>query len=113
MASFASVVNAVQCAIHIQRTLAAQNEQQPGAGMNLRIGISAGEPVQNDKQLYGAAVNLAARLCDHAEPGRILAAQVVRDLCAGKTIPFVDRGAFEARGFEEPIAAFEVAWRDV
>ena len=78
-------------------------------GMNLRIGISAGEPVRNDNQLYGAAVNLAARLCTHAKPGSILVAQVVRDLLVGKRIPFNGLGEFEAKGFEQPIPLIEVA----
>jgi class 3 adenylate cyclase len=112
MVSFASAVSAVECAIDIQRTMVKHNEENPTAVMNLRIGISAGEPVRNDKQLYGAAVNLAARLCAHAKPRSILVAQVVRDLCVGKTIPFVGGGEFDAKGFEQPVPLFEVAWRD-
>jgi class 3 adenylate cyclase len=113
MTSFASAVSAVECAIDIQRAMVKHNEENPKAIMNLRIGICAGEPVRNDKQLYGAAVNLAARLCAHAKPGSILVAQVVKDLCVGKTIPFVDRGEFTAKGFEKPIRVFEVAWKDI
>ena len=71
------------------------NEKKLDTDINLRIGISAGEPVSNDNQLYGAAVNLAARLCTHAKPGSILVAQVVRDLLVGKRIPLI-----------------EVAWRE-
>jgi class 3 adenylate cyclase len=113
MTSFASAVSAVECAIDIQRTMVKHGEENPTAIMNLRIGISAGEPVRNDKQLYGAAVNLAARLCAHAKPRSILAAQVVKDLCVGKAIPFVGRGEFEAKGFDQPLPLFEVAWRDI
>jgi hypothetical protein len=40
-------------------------------------------------------------------------AQVVKDLCVGKTIPFVGGGEFEAKGFEQPVPLFEVAWRDI
>jgi class 3 adenylate cyclase len=113
MASFPSAVSAVECAIDIQRTMVKYNEENATANMNLRIGISAGEPVRNDKQLYGAAVNQAARLCTHAKPRSILVAQVVRDLCVGKTIPFVGGGEFEAKGFEQPIPIFKVAWRKI
>jgi class 3 adenylate cyclase len=88
------------------------NEENPDRGMDLRIGISAGEPVRNDNQLYGAAVNLAARLCAHAKPGSILVAQVVRELAVGKDIPFIGLGEFEAKGFEQPVPLIEVAWRD-
>ena len=113
MASFASAVSAVECAINIQKTMAQHNEENPTTIMNLRIGISAGEPVRNDKQLYGAAVNLAARLSAQAKPGSILVAQVVKDLCIGKSISFANRGEFEAKGFEQPVPMFAVVWEDI
>ena len=112
MASFASAVSAVECAIDIQRAMDQHNLTNESSIMNIRVGISAGEPVRNDKQLYGASVNLAARLCDHAKPGSILVAQVIKDLSAGKMIPFVSGGDFEAKGFDQPILLFEVAWKD-
>ena len=113
MTSFTSAVSAVECAIDIQKTMARHNEENPTAEMNLRIGINAGEPVHNDKQLYGASVNLAARLCAHAEPASILVAQVVRDISLGKKIPFLDQGEFEPKGFDRPMPLFEVAWSEV
>jgi class 3 adenylate cyclase len=112
MASFTSAVNAVECAIAIQKMIVKHNEENSDNDMDLRIGISAGEPVRNDNQLYGAAVNLAARLCAHAKPGSILVAQVVRELTVGKNIPFIGLGEFEAKGFEQPVPLIEVAWRD-
>jgi class 3 adenylate cyclase len=81
--------------------------------MNLRIGINAGEPVRNDKQLYGASVNLAARLCAYAKPASILVAQVVREISVEKKIPFLDRGEFKPKGFDRPMPFFEVAWSEV
>ncbi len=113
MVSFTSAVSAVECAIDIQKKMGKHNESIDVLTMNVRIGISAGEPVRNDKQLYGAAVNLAARLCAHAQPGGILVAQVIKDLCVGKTIPFVDGGEFEAKGFEGPIPLYEVDWKNL
>jgi class 3 adenylate cyclase len=110
MNSFTSAVSAVECAIDIQRAMLEHNKENPSAIMNLRIGICAGEPVRNDKQLYGAAVNLAARLCTHAEPTSIFVAQVVKDLCVGKKITFIDRGEAEIKGFEHPVPMYEVAW---
>ena len=113
MTSFTSAVSAVECAIDIQKTMAKHNDENPTAVMYLRIGINAGEPVRNDKQLYGASVNLAARLCAHAKPASILVAQVVRDISVGKKIPFLDRGEFEPKGFHRPMPLFEVAWSEV
>ena len=111
MTSFTSAVSAVECAIDIQKAMVKHNEENPTEVMKLRIGICAGEPVRNDKQLYGAAVNLAARLCAHSEPTRILVAQVIKDLCVGKKISFIDRGEVEVKGFEEPVPMYEVVWR--
>ncbi len=111
MASFPSAVSAVECAVAIQKMILRHNEEKLEQSMALRIGISAGEPVRNDKQLYGAAVNLAARLCAHARPGSILVAQVVRDLTVGKGIPFAGLGEFVPKGFEQPVPVIEVVWR--
>ena len=56
--------------------------------MDVRIGISAGEPVTDDDDLFGAAVQLAARLCACANPGGITVSVAVRELCIGKRFRF-------------------------
>ena len=61
----------------------------------------AGEPIAEDDDLFGTSINLAARICDHAEPGQIVASSVVRELAAGKDFLFSDLGETEVRGFEE------------
>ena len=66
MASFGSVARAVECAINVQQALAA------GDAFRLRIGISAGEPVEEGNDLFGAAVQLAARACSKAVADRLL-----------------------------------------
>jgi class 3 adenylate cyclase len=110
MASFVSALSAVECAIAIQESMWRYNEINPEQKMFVRIGISAGEPVHNDNQLYGASVNLAARLCENAKPGSILVAPVIRELAVGKKIPFVERGEFKPKGFDQPILTYEVSW---
>ena len=72
MASFSSVPDAVECAIAIQKTFAAYNQEHREAPLYVRIGLSAGEPIEEHGDLFGKSVALAARLCAHAEPGRIL-----------------------------------------
>lgn len=111
MASFASVSSAVECAITIQRDFTTYNQENPDAAMHVRIGLSAGEPVAEDQDLFGAAVQLAARICAHSEPDEILAAQVVHDLCLGKRLPFGDRGQVTPRGFPLPVTLYQVIWR--
>jgi class 3 adenylate cyclase len=109
MASFASAARAIECAIAIQCDLFAHNETAENP-VNVKIGISAGEPVTEADDLFGAAVQLAARACDQAGAGAILVSTAVRELCRGKTFVFEARGPFELKGFDEAIPLFEVAW---
>ena len=111
MASFSSATKALECAIAMQRAFAEQNEgaEEP---IRVRIGLNAGEPIAEDEDLFGTAVNLAARICAHAEAGQILAPIVVRELTAGKQFLFADLGETELRGFEDPVRLYELRWRD-
>jgi class 3 adenylate cyclase len=107
MASFSSVSSAVEAAIVIQRRL---SERDDVVDLTVRIGISAGEPVSDNNDLFGAAVQLAARLCSHSDPGGILVSIAVRELCIGKQFRFDDRGPVELKGFSEPAHVFAVDW---
>lgn len=99
MASFASAPDAVACAIAIQRAFAAYNQENPETPLQLRIGLSAGEPIEERGDLFGKAVQLAARLCAHAEPAQILMDQMVLDQCSDKRLPFTDLGEVTPKGF--------------
>ncbi len=109
MAAFRSVTGAIQAAIEVQRRLAGSAESAAGS-LRLRIGIAAGEPVAEGDDLFGAAVQLAARLCKRARPGTILASSAVRDLALGKGFKFQRAGRVRLKGFDESVTAFEVAW---
>jgi class 3 adenylate cyclase len=111
MTSFASASKALECAIAMQRAFAGHNEsaEEP---IRVRVGLNAGEPVAEEEDLFGTAVQLAARICAQAEPGQILAPIVVRELAAGKGFLFSDRGETALRGFEEPVRLYEVRWRE-
>jgi adenylate cyclase len=111
MASFGTASAALACAGAVQRALEAHNEQEPESRVRVRIGLNAGEPVAEDGDLFGTAVQVAARICARAEPGQILAANVVRELSAGKQFLFADHGDVVLRGFEDPVHLFEVSWR--
>ncbi len=108
MASFNSVARAVECAIALQRAF---NERE-GEPLSVRVGINAGEPIEEDGDLFGATVILASRLAAKADGGEILVANAVRELCSGKGFLFADRGEFVAKGFEEPVRVYEVRWRE-
>lgn len=112
MASFSSVRHAVECAVSIQRAVGAQDDRF-ATPLQLRIGLSAGEPIAEDQDLFGATVQLAARLCSHAKPNQILVSSVISDLCIGKRLPFIPRGESELKGFPHPVQLFEVPWRAI
>jgi class 3 adenylate cyclase len=111
MASFSSATKALECAIAVQRAFAAHNEaaQQP---ILVRIGLNAGEPIAEDDDLFGTAVNEAARITATAKGGQILASDVVRQLVKGKDFLFSDVGERQLKGLDEPVRLYEVRWRD-
>ncbi len=106
LACFNHISRAVDCAVAIQRAFAEIGDDRPGG--RVRIGISAGEPVDRDDDLYGAVVNLAARICGHAEPGQILVSAAVKELAVGKSLGFIDRGPIALKGFEDPVRLYQV-----
>ena len=111
MASFNNVEEAVRCAIAIQKSFAEHNQHDPEESLHVRIGLSAGEPVEEDGDLFGSAVQLAARICAHTEPDHILAAQIVRDECPPRQYAFTDLGEITPKGFDNPIHVYEVKWQ--
>ncbi len=109
-ASFTSVTRAVEATIAIQR--ASVDREADGPDLAIKIGLTVGEPVEDSADLFGASVNLAARICAHAQGGQILASGTVRDLAIGKSIRFTGRGAIGLKGFPDPVPLYEIAWAD-
>ncbi len=107
MASFQSASSAVRCACAIQTAVLDRGDPD----LQVHIGLNAGEPIAEDQDLFGAAVDFAARICHEARPGDVLCSDVVRQLCAGKGFVFADRGDAALRGFDEPVRLYEVVWR--
>jgi class 3 adenylate cyclase len=111
MASFVSAASAVRCAIQIQRELdkhAQVNSQHP---LKVRVGAAAGEPVEKNNDLFGSTVQLAARLCSHAQPEQILVSSAIAELCIGKGLSFEDLGEVTLKGFTSPVRAHAAGWR--
>jgi len=112
MASFVSAASAVKCATRIQREIARHGKERKDRALSLRLGIAAGEPVERHNDLFGVTVQLAARLCSHAQPQQILVSNVVAELCEGKALPFEDLGEVALKGFDQPVRARAVIWTD-
>ena len=107
MASFPSVTRAVECALALQRAFADRNETA-SEPLRVRVGLNAGEPIEDEGDLFGETVILAARIAAIAQGGEILASMAVRELCAGKGFLFADMGEQVMRGFEDPVRVFEI-----
>lgn len=111
MASFVSAAGAVRCAIQIQRELEEHAQKNPDRPLKVRVGAAAGEPVEQNNDLFGSTVQLAARLCAHAQPEQILVSNAVPDLCIGKGLLFEDVGEVALKGFGSPVRAHAAAWK--
>lgn len=111
LACFASASQAVACAVAIQRALLSYNLSGAGpAGIHVRVGLGAGEPLADGDALFGSTVNLTARICACADPGQILAARAIRELCVGKPFTFRRHGEVSLKGFADPVELYAVDW---
>ena len=111
MASFVSAAGAVRCAIQIQRELDKHAQANPMSALKVRVGAAVGEPVEQHNDLFGSTVQLAARLCSHAQPEQILVSNTIAELCLGKGLLFEDVGEVSLKGFNSPVRAHSAAWR--
>ena len=111
VADFASAVDAVQCAIEVQEAVGKENADRPaGEQMEFRIGIHVGDIIVQGENLFGDAVNIAARLEALAEPGGICVSRVVRDQIREK-LPyrFEDIGEQSVKNITRPVRVYSIS----
>jgi TolB-like protein len=110
IADFASVVDAVQCAVAVQEAIGNQTASgPPGEAMRFRIGVHLGDVIVEGANLFGDAVNIAARLEAVAEPGGICVSATVRDQIGTKLpVGFVDLGEQQVKNIAQPIRAYQI-----
>jgi adenylate cyclase len=107
LAEFGSAVEAVRCALALQETLSNESEVRD---LQVRVGIHLGDVVDRGGDLFGTAVNVAARLEAIAQPGGIVVSAAVRDAIAGKLpTSFTDLGLKTLKNIEEPLRAFALS----
>jgi class 3 adenylate cyclase len=108
MAVFPDSQRGVDCAIRIQREFRHynQNSEEP---IRIRIGLDSGEPVEDSNDLFGATVQLAARLCAEAEPDQILVSETVRTEHGDATV-FTAAEQRQLKGFAAPVGVVECIW---
>ncbi len=107
---FASVVDAVRCAVDVQRGMAERNaDVPPEQRIDLRIGINVGDIIIDGDDIFGDGVNVAARLQTLAEAGGICVSRVVRDQVLDKlSFAFEDLGAQEVKNIVRPVEVYRV-----
>ncbi len=112
LAEFASVVDAVQCAIEIQKALKVQNADRPvQRRMEFRIGINLGDVVVEGGRIYGDGVNIAARVESLAEPGGICVSGTVHEHVKSKlALRYEDLGERVVKNIAEPVRVYRVMW---
>ena len=110
LAEFASVVDAVECAVSLQRGLAERNAVVPeDQRIAVRIGINLGEVIVEGEDRYGKGVNLASRLQQLADPGGIcVSAKVVREVEYKLAFGFESLGEQKVKNIAEPVQVFRV-----
>ena len=111
MAAFDEVARALDCALAIQDGFDRRNAADGGPALRVRIGIAAGEPVDRGDDLFGSTVTLARRICDAADGGQVLVSEVVRDAGIDAGYGFGDAGTQVLKGFQDPVALFELERR--
>jgi TolB-like protein/class 3 adenylate cyclase/tetratricopeptide (TPR) repeat protein len=108
LVEFASVVDAVRCAVAMQQAMALRNADVPaGRRLDVRIGINLGDIVAEGGDIFGDGVNVAARLEALAEPGGVWISRVVRDQIRDKLpYAFADRGEQQVKNIARPVRVF-------
>src|ERR1700687_2190684 len=114
LVEFASVVDAVRCAVDVQREMAASNADVPAKRrIEFRIGINLGDIIKDRGDIFGDGVNIAARLEALAEPGGICVNRVVRDQVRDKLdITFEDMGEQQVKNIVRPVRAFRIVAKE-
>jgi adenylate cyclase len=110
LSEFASVVDAVRCAVEVQREMAARNAGVPAKRrIDFRIGVNLGDIIIDENDIFGDGVNVAARLEALAEPGGICVSRVVRDQVRDKlAIAFEDMGEQQVKNITRPVRAYRI-----
>ena len=111
---FASVVDAVLCAVEVQREMAARNaDVPPDRRIEFRMGINVGDIIKDSRDIYGDGVNVAARLEAFAEPGGICVSRVVHDQVRDKlNFSFEDMGERRVKNIARPVHVHRIVLRE-
>ncbi len=110
LASFSTASGAIEGSIYIQHAVSKHNRNNRDVPVRIKIGINAGKAIQKDDDIFGATVQMSARVVDKCKADQILITDIVRQLCSRKKLPFTSAGGFEMKGFDGPVTLYQVPW---
>ena len=110
MSAFSNPPASVDAAVDMQRGVAKYNDNEPDIELHLRVGISVGEPIAEDNDLFGTTVQMAARLCDGAGTDGIMVTNMLKEMCQGRPYKFENLEPREFKGIAEPVQVSLVRW---
>jgi class 3 adenylate cyclase len=110
LAEFVSVVNAVECAVAVQKYLVERNSENPiDRRMELRIGVNLGDVIHDEQRVYGDGVNIAARLESIADPGGVCVSAAVYDQVSNKMqLSFTDLGERKLKNIVQRVRVYRI-----
>jgi adenylate cyclase len=110
IAIFERISNATLCAVAMQKDIELIEAGEPGEWrIRFRMGLHLGDVIEDREDLYGNAVNVAARLQELAEPGSVLVSSFIRDQAAIPDTPVIDLGDVQLKNIETPVHVFRLA----
>src|ERR1700730_1058032 len=115
LAEFASVLNAVNCAVAIQKTMVERNASvDPGRRMQFRIGLNQGDVVCDEARIYGDGINVAARLESIADAGGIcLSGKVYEEIQGRIDLACDDMGPRQLKNIARPVRVYRIDFREL
>lgn len=112
MMSFTSVERGIKASIAIQKGVSTFNKKVPNRAFPIRIGMSAGEPMRLEGDLFGLPVNLAARVMPYADAFEIAMSESCREMCNDLPYSFTSKKDCNFKGFDEPQTVYFLQWQD-
>ncbi|HJQ43232.1 MAG TPA: AAA family ATPase [Jatrophihabitantaceae bacterium] len=113
MVVFSNPASGAACAAAMQRAIARHNQAEPNLTLGVRIGVHAGEAINEHGDYFGMPVVIAKRLCDRCEGGQVIVSEAIRTAVGGAVGGYTDLGSLSLKGLSDPVPAAELDWESI